>query len=198
MLQDEAGLMQFYTEASGYCIENFKDEIEWARKIKFEDTTAERFFTEYVWTVLCSGFKTSIAQKIMKKAFVNGFHPELIGNQRKRKAVEQGFGEFPIWFDKLKTLPEDKRIDYLDSLPYIGPITRYHFARNIGLDYSKPDVHLKRLAERFGFEDVHKMCGLIAAKTNERIGVVDLILWRYSERGQPQREALVQENHEAL
>ena len=190
MLQDEAGLMQFYTEASGYCIENFENEIEWARKIKFEATTADRFFSEYVWTVLSSGFKVSIAEKIITRVFTNGFHPEVINHRLKRKAVEQGFEDSQRWFARLKELPNDKRVDYLESLPHIGPVTKYHLARNIGLDFAKPDVHLVRLGKRFGFSDIQQMCGFIAEKTHERIGVVDLVLWRYMSEHQNLSRAL--------
>lgn len=176
---------KFYAEAFEYSKTYFPEQINWARNIRFEDITPDRFFFEYVWTVLCSGFKVSIAEKTFHQIFSNGFHPEIVKHQLKRRAIEKGFGEFQHWFAQLTELPDEKRIEYLDSLPHIGSTTRYHLARNIGLDFAKPDIHLVRLAERFGFIDVETMCSSISQRTKERIGVVDLVLWRYCERGQP-------------
>lgn len=184
-MSDTEAFSRFYADAFAYSKTHFPEQIEWARNVRFEDMTPDRFFSEYVWTVLCSGFKVSIAEKMIRKIFSDGFHPEVVKHRLKRKAIEQGFREFPHWFVRLKELPNERRIEYLDSLPHIGPITRYHLARNIGLDFAKPDVHLVRLAKRFGFIDVETMCRLIHERTKERIGVVDLVLWRYCERGQP-------------
>jgi len=74
------------------------------------------------------------------------------------------------------------KVEYVASLPMMGPITKYHLARNIGIDCAKPDRHLQRLAARFGYSDVQTMCGEIAKKSGYRIGTVDLILWRFCEK----------------
>ena len=178
---------KFYTDAFEYSKTHFPEQVEWARNVKFEDMTPTRLFLEYVWVILCSGFKVSIAEKIMHKVFADdGFHLEVVKHPLKRKAIEQGFKEFQLWFARLKELSNERRIEFLDSLPHIGPITRYHLARNIGLDFAKPDVHLARLAKRFGFPDVETMCDFISKRTKERIGVVDLVLWRYCAQGQPE------------
>ncbi len=187
-MSDMEAFARFYANAFEYSKTHFQEEIDWARNVKFEDLTADKFLSEYVWTVLCSGFKSSIAEKTMRKVFSDGFHSEVVKHRLKRKAIEQASREFPQWFARLKDLPDKGRIDYLDSLPHIGPITKYHLARNIGLDFAKPDVHLVRLAKRFGFTDVETMCSFIRERTKERIGVVDLVLWRYCEQGQPSPE----------
>lgn len=70
------------------------------------------------------------------------------------------------------------RVGYLGTLPWIGKITKWHLARNMGIDVAKPDRHLVRLCEEFGFKDVQKMCGFISKRTGDRIGLVDVILWR--------------------
>lgn len=79
----------------------------------------------------------------------------------------------------MANFPQEIHIVYLDSLPMIGPITKYHLARNIGLDYAKPDRHLIRLAEKFGYPDIQVMCTKLSAYSGWRIGTVDVILWRY-------------------
>lgn len=65
----------------------------------------------------------------------------------------------------------------IEALPGIGPITKYHLARNMGFDVIKPDRHLVRLAERFRFESPEAMCAYLSGLHDERIGVVDLILF---------------------
>lgn len=77
-----------------------------------------------------------------------------------------------------KVVYNDK-ISALEELPWIGGITKYHLARNMGLDCVKPDRHLVRLAERYGFEDPHLMCNYLAKQFKERVGTIDVILWRY-------------------
>ena len=52
-------------------------------------------------------------------------------------------------------------------------------AGNGRLEYAKPDRHLIRLAEKYGFNDVQAMCEYLAQLDNERIGVIDVVLWRY-------------------
>jgi hypothetical protein len=49
----------------------------------------------------------------------------------------------------------------------------------MGIDCAKPDRHLQRLADRFGYSNVQTMCREIANESGYRIGTVDLILWRY-------------------
>jgi len=73
----------------------------------------------------------------------------------------------------------NEQLEYLKSLPWIGDITKYHLARNLGLDVAKPDRHLMRLAKIFKYDDVQKMCQDVAERSKDRIGTVDVVLWRY-------------------
>lgn len=70
--------------------------------------------------------------------------------------------------------------ELLSKLPYIGKVTCFHLARNIGLlDYVKPDLHLVRLAKVWGFEDCVTMCKAIQRNISEELplGLIDLVLW---------------------
>jgi len=60
-----------------------------------------------------------------------------------------------------------------------GPITKYHLARNLGVDCVKPDRHLARLAERFGYGTPDAMCRAIQDELGGRLGTIDAVLWRY-------------------
>jgi hypothetical protein len=63
------------------------------------------------------------------------------------------------------------------KLPYVGRITCHHLARNLGLlDSVKPDLHLVRMAEHWGFKDCVAMCEAVRPE-GMPLGIVDLILW---------------------
>jgi hypothetical protein len=67
----------------------------------------------------------------------------------------------------------------LMRLPYLGPATVRHLLKNLGVPVAKPDRHLARLADQFDFS-VDELCQTIAARMNDPIGVVDVVLWRWS------------------
>lgn len=71
---------------------------------------------------------------------------------------------------------EDK-LAYLETLPYIGSIIKFHLAKNLGLDYCKPDRHLVRIAKTYNTTP-EEMCKKLAETTSDRITTVDLIIWR--------------------
>lgn len=83
-------------------------------------------------------------------------------------------------FYKVKEAIRREDIDYIIKLPYMGPATSYHFAKNIGLEVVKPDRHLKRVAKVTGYSSPHALCSDIAEVTGEKISVVDLVIWRFA------------------
>jgi endonuclease III len=120
--------------------------------------------------------KEQVARKIFDR-FFEKMDLDQIKHGGKRNAINEAIYQYEDWFDQLKR-SEDK-IEYLDSLPWIGPITKYHLARNIGIDTVKPDRHLVRLAKRYGYNSPLELCKEIQKTIPESLGVIDLILWRY-------------------
>lgn len=174
-------LINFYYNARKYVMENgYKQEVEWCEHRKeFEYCDAETFYFEYVYVVLNAGMKEQIARKIYDR-FCNNLDFTTIGHQGKRMAIQEGSIKYKQWFLEIKNLRTTTyQIEYLKTLPWIGDITKYHLARNIGIDCVKPDRHLVRLANKFNFDTPHQMCRNIHDVTNERLGVIDVILWRY-------------------
>lgn len=170
-------LLDFFDKALKYCQEHHFQEMEYVERRRFDQQTTQTFFQEYVWVVLNSGLKYAVAKKLFEKYFAS-HDLSVIGHLGKREAIRKAALNYQDWFRKLLSV-EDK-LEFLDSLPFIGGITRYHLARNLGIDCAKPDRHLSRLARRFGFDDVQEMCQAISQKRHLRIGTVDVILWRYS------------------
>ena len=115
--------------------------------------------------------REQVARTIYQKVFTT-HDPMVIGHPGKRAAVQRAFQEYDVWFDTL--LKADDKLAYLESLPWIGPTTKYHLARNIGIDCVKPDRHLKRLAQRFGYATPDDLCRDIMNEVGGRLGMIDL------------------------
>ena len=154
------------------------------------EITADFFFQQYAYVVLCSYWKEQYARREWEQFFKTG-NADVISNIRKRAAIMQGVTHAEEWLKNLKHYggrknETDLEICYLDTLPMIGPVTRYHLARNIGIDCVKPDRHLIRLASEAGYEmkdpqkGVEAMCRDIQKDIGdaEKLGTIDVVLWR--------------------
>lgn len=177
---DSSEVVDFYFKAKQYCIEKgFGGEIESVRERRFEDMDAEDFFLHYVYVVLNSGMRNQVAERIYYSFLEKHLDLNTIGHKGKREAIREAKTNYTRWFGELKAA-EDK-IEYLRGLPWIGDITAHHLARNLCIvDTVKPDRHLTKLARQFGYSTPIEMCRAIQSQTNERLGIIDLILWRYS------------------
>jgi hypothetical protein len=79
----------------------------------------------------------------------------------------------------LKASILDDPIGTLRQFRFIGPVTVWHLAKNIGYDAAKPDRHLVRISEHLGFRDPQHFCAAIAEVSGEAVKVIDLIIWRF-------------------
>ena len=171
-------LIEYFTTAYNYIEHSeFINELEWCRNIKpFNEIDAETFFLEYTWVVLNAGMREQVARKIYER-FIANFDTSTIGHNGKRAAIEYALSNYKHMFRGLQDSTD--KIKYMETLQWIGPITKYHLARNIGIDTVKPDRHLMRLADRFGYKSPHDMCSELSGIVDEKIGIIDIILWRY-------------------
>jgi hypothetical protein len=161
----------------------YQDEIDWASSIKPCENSLN-FFMEYSWVVLCSGMKEQIARKIWHKilsAIENGKNAsDVFGHKGKATAIDtmrhrrlERFTEYQKSQDKLS---------FLQSLPWIGPITKYHLAKNLGLECIKPDRHLVRIAASEG-KTPNELCQQLSGETGDRLVLVDTVIWRSANLG---------------
>lgn len=166
-------------EAEGYA-----DEIKWAENLKWCEN-ADDFFSEYMWVVLSSGMKNQIARIIqgrILKAWDEGKHTSsAFGHKGKVKAIDEVSNHRVFYFLQWKQA-EDK-LEYLATLPWIGNITKFHLAKNLGMDIAKPDRHLVRIAKLYGEGSCFQLCRTISSITRLRVATVDLIIWRASNLG---------------
>jgi hypothetical protein len=152
--------------------------IAWTEAIK-PPRTAYQFAREAIYVICNSGMKNSVAAPIaadcMRALRQNHSSRTVFGHPGKSTAIDF------IWRFRKVLLAEFRQaedpIAYCATLPWIGPITKYHLAKNLGSDVAKPDVHLLRLAEAEGCT-AHELCERLAGETGLRQATVDSILWR--------------------
>lgn len=163
---------------------------EWSENLN-PPATAEDFACEYTWVVLNSGMKNTVARKIMDRvwpalqagvpldATATPFHGgKILGHRGKATAIEDTWRRREERLAQFYAIDDDRDVvEWCESLPWIGPITKYHLAKNLGVDVAKPDRWLVRLAEAEG-ATVDWLCTRLAAASGDRIATVDVVLWR--------------------
>jgi hypothetical protein len=153
-------------------------DVEWAENVK-APTTPEKFVCEYVRVVLNSGMKNTIARKIMDRVWPRLYADEPITDvfrhPGKRDAIEGVWRQREFYFRQF--LEAVDPVAWCETLPWIGGITKFHLAKNLGVDCAKPDRWLVRLAALDG-ETVEALCRRLAEAAGDRVATVDVILWR--------------------
>jgi len=166
--------------------------------LKFDEQEVLR---EGAWVILCGGFKEAVIRKIFanfslcfcgwtsaqeiveNRNICRETALDVFNNQKKVDAIVRlAESIVNLGFDNLKSQILDNPIKALSSLHFIGPITSFHLAKNLGFQVAKPDRHLNKISESNGFENAHELCEAIAKQTHEPISVVDGVLWRLSEK----------------
>lgn len=192
--------LKFYFAAKDVVVSSgYHHEIIWQDKISLNNMSLKEFFSEYVWVVLSSGMKeTVVRKKFYELSVLFGFwsDPFIIcqTSERYRKEAllifnNPGKIKAIFWMADFLTrnsiqgeldLIKEQGVEYLQSYPFLGPATSYHFAKNIGVLVSKPDRHLVRISDFLGYSSPHLLCKQISSILGEKESIVDLILWRYA------------------
>jgi hypothetical protein len=82
--------------------------------------------------------------------------------------------------DNIRKQIEARGIDFIKELPFMGPVTSIHLAKNLGMTLVKPDRHLTRFASKTGYKSPDKMCQAIAELVGDPLSVIDIVIWRYA------------------
>jgi hypothetical protein len=180
-------------------IEGYQDEILWQSSLCFNNIDESMFLRELAWVILSSGMREKVIHGLfanISNCFYNWNSSEIIvankyecyhsalryfNNTLKIQAIiNAAIRVQAIGFYELKISIRRDPIRTLRQFSYIGPITVYHLAKNIGLPFAKPDRHLTRIANAEGFEDVQAFCKHISESTGDSVPVVDIVLWRFA------------------
>jgi hypothetical protein len=161
----------------------YVDEILWASSIA-PCADATDFAIEHAFVVCNSGMKAQIARAIFERVKVSLLSGrsalDVFGHKAKAAAIDAVYRDRARLYEEYLAAPD--RVEYLASLPWIGGITKYHLAKNLGHDCCKPDRHLERIAARIDTTPAD-MCARLAAATGDRVAVVDTVLWRAANLG---------------
>lgn len=141
--------------------------------------TPEELASRAIYVIANSGMRNSIAAPIAERVMV-ALHAD-----KKAKSVFGHPGKVAamqwIWKHRRSLYKASNRtwdtVEWCGTLPWIGIVTKYHLAKNLGIDVAKPDVHMERLAQAEGI-DTHDLCARLARQTGYRVATVDTILWR--------------------
>ena len=152
--------------------------IEWSETIQ-PPKTAEQFAGEAIYVICNSGMKNSVAAPIAVRclaALVAGVSAtSVFGHPDKAAAIDAVWQQRAMLFERY--CRENDKVHFLGGLPWIGPVTKHHLAKNLGVDTAKPDVHLERLARR-DKTTTQTLCRRLARQTGYRVATIDTILWR--------------------
>jgi len=153
---------------------------------------------EYAWVVFSSGMSNAVIEakwREITEAF-RYFNPNKIMEDpdavrrnaldvfRHQKKVDAVIQVARLLFEEglaLRLKIKEDPLSALNGLPFMGPKTKYHLARNLGFNYIKPDRQLVRLASKYEMTPF-ELCELIHQKTGRRLATIDAVLWRYCEQ----------------
>lgn len=152
--------------------------IEWSENIK-PPATASQLAREAIYVICNSGMSNKVAVPIFERCMLalrqGKSSKTVFGHPGKAAAIDEIWKRRRSLFRKHRDA--DDLIAFCGSLPWVGPVTKLHLAKNLGADVAKPDVHLLRLSEPAG-ETAQGLCERLAKETGYRAATVDLILWR--------------------
>ena len=157
--------------------------IDWSEAIP-EPADPDAFAAEAIYVICNSGFRNSIARPIFRncmKAVRSGRSAaDVFGHEGKSAAIDHVWRDRDVLFAAYQS--EADKLAYLQTLPWIGPVTAHHLIKNLGADHAKPDVHMERLARR-DRTTTAKLCRRLAKQTGYRIATIDTVLWRACAEG---------------
>lgn len=162
----------------------YEDEIDWQRNLQPCDDP-EEFRDQIVWVILNSGMREQvcriIAERIRQARKAGKEISTAFNHVGKVNAINFMFENYERLFDEYCVAMD--KITYLETIPFLGKITKYHAAKSLGIDCVKPDRHLERIAKNYGYIDSGMLCRNISSQTGDKISVVDIVLWRAANLG---------------
>jgi hypothetical protein len=156
--------------------------IEWSQTIEGPKSATE-FANAAIYVIINGGLANAVAVLIYARCLEalagRGSAQSVYGHTGKAAAIDQ------IWNNReslFASYEEDQnKLEFLASLPFIGPITSLHLAKNLGADVAKNDVHMRRLATVENATTA-ELCLRLAKQTGYRVATIDTILWRACEQ----------------
>jgi len=193
-------LLNFYQHAAASIVDaGYAWEVDWQRSRIAQPFTEHDLLREAAWVILCSGFREAAVRKsfdYVSLCFCD-WESAFEITENRRQCIETAFPSFrneaklsaiatvaeqvcTYGFDEMRARIACDPISALQIFPFVGPITSWHLAKNLGLDVAKNDRHLARIAVDHGYADAHDVCEILSDATGEPRSVIDIVLWRYA------------------
>lgn len=188
-------------------------------KLRPADLDDRTIFKRLAAVILSSGFNATVVKNrwpALKKAFkdfdfktIKDWDSEkvkdlmknraIIRNRRKIEAIIfnasrfneiiEEFGNFNLYIESFNS-QTDLYHDIHNKFQHIGQITAFDFLKRIGLDFIKPDIHIRRLFFRLGwletfteteknFRDIIKIAEQISEETGRNLNYIDGVFWLF-------------------
>lgn len=152
--------------------------IDWSESIRPPED-ADKFASSAIYVICNSGMRVTVAAPIAERCIVALLSGDsatgVFGHPGKAPAIDYIWEQREELFSRY-CAGKDK-VEVLADLPWIGPVTKYHLAKNLGIDTAKPDVHMERLARRERTKTL-TLCRRLARQTGYRVATIDSVLWR--------------------
>jgi len=198
-MNTEPKLVELYTEVRDLLLQSrdFRATVEWQASRDLSKVTEEEFLGEAAWVIFNGGMWEAVVRAKwddLRRAFREFKVADLCHADKEVRVEALAVFNHPGKVDAVihiaRTLIaegwgnthrsiEAHGPDWLERYPWIGPITKYHLAKNLGFDCVKPDRHLQRMGDLVGMEPA-VMCRMISQHTGDKVCVVDLVLWRWA------------------
>ncbi len=174
-------------------------EVAWQERASQEPITERRLLAEAGWVILSAGMSERIARRLFPSLSASFFEWESAArvlrhrNACRRRALTVlryerkidamlAFCEH-VYRNGHEEVGRRLRVegpDTIQGLPYLGPATSRHLAKNLGVAIAKPDRHLLRISSAAGFRSPEQLCVRVAEVVGDDPSVVDVVLWRYA------------------
>jgi hypothetical protein len=164
----------------------FGGDVDWSENCG-PPADAEDFASEAIFVICNSGMKNTVARRIYDRVMdalgAGRGASSVFGHAGKSAAIDDIWSRREHWlFQYSRVTTDADRLSACEAMPWIGPITKYHLAKNFGAQVAKPDVHLQRLADLEGVTP-QVLCERLSAEVGLKIATVDLVLWRACAEG---------------
>lgn len=195
----DRGIAAYFIARKRVIHEGFGHELDWYEQRATSVINTTTFLSETSWVILNSGFRESVVRRRFQriKTAFDGFRCaerilddsarmvragcRVIAHRSKMKAI---VGAAQWWMttgeSEVLRMRRDGCINPLMEIPYIGAVTVWHLAKNLGFGVAKPDRHVQRIALQLGFADTHSLCGEIGNALSLSPAIVDTVFWRYA------------------
>lgn len=156
---------------------------------KTPPTDATDFALRVCYVIVNGGMRWTVARDIWERLKPSLLETGLVGDTfrhpGKVRSIETVMSERSVFFEGFLSAwaegPEAV-IGFCEVLPHIGAVTKFHLAKNLGVDVAKPDIWLERVAGQSG-EGVQEMCKRLFLHSGDNVSTVDFVIWKACQQG---------------